>query len=254
MKIRYWAAGILLYGTFLVVTAPASLLPWIVNLYAPVELAATHTSGTLWHGMAHDFGVSRPDQTAQTLGYQALGDLAWKLDFSRLLNGQQGLLFELRGSNASGQAKAWISPSSIQLHDLQLSIPAETLTVIPRIAAWKPEGRLTLNSTSLTLSRKTLQGQAEIRWEQASLGISPVRPLGSWQAELTADGQSTQIRLDTLIGPLAFKGQGNWSRNNGLRFDGTASAQDKQDELKTLLALIGRPIPGQKATVEIGIK
>jgi general secretion pathway protein N len=248
LKIRYWAAGILLYGIFLVATAPASLLPWIVNRYAPVELSATHTSGTLWHGTAHQLGIRQAEQAGSTLG-----DLNWELDFSHLLSGQQGMILKLRGSNASGQAKVWISPSSIQLHDLQLSIPAETLAAVPRIAAWKPEGRLTLNSTSLDLSRETLQGQAEIRWEQASLGISPVRPLGAWEANLNAEGKITQIRLDTLNGPLALKGQGDWSRK-GLRFNGTASATDKQDELKTLLALIGRPIPGQMATVEIGIK
>lgn len=249
MNLRYWAGGILLYGIILLASAPASLLLWGINRYAPVELGATHTNGTLWRGTAHQFGLRQTKQAGTSLG-----DLSWELDFSRLLGGQLGLHLKLTGTNASGQALAWISPSSIQLHDVRLSIPAETLSNSPRIAAWKPEGRLTLRSANLTISRETLQGQAEIRWEQATLGISPVRPLGDWQADLNADGKTSQIRLDTLNGPLALKGQGDWSRHKGLRFNGTASALDKRNELKTLLALIGRPIPGQQASVEIGIK
>lgn len=249
MKIWRWAGGIFLYGAFLVATAPASLLLWGINRLASVELGATHASGTLWRGTAHQFGLRQTGQTGTNLG-----DLSWELDFSRLTSGQQGLLLNLSGANASGQALAWISPSSIQIRDVQLSIPAEALSTFPRFAAWNPQGRLTLHCTSLAISRETLQGKAEIRWEQAALGISPVRPLGAWHVRLNADGQTTQIHMDTLNGPLALKGQGDWSRSEGLRFNGTASALDKQNELKPLLTLIGHPLPGQQASVGIRIK
>ena len=56
--------------------------------------------------------------------------------------------------------------------------------------------------------------------------LSAVNPLGSYRINLTGAGERLDASLTTISGPLLLEGKGGFSRNQGLKFQATARAEE----------------------------
>jgi general secretion pathway protein N len=140
----------------------------------------------------------------------------------------------LRGANVSAGAIA--VPASLLVG---LGAPFNTLDLDGKVRlAWSPWrvfgtdafGRLTVSLADM------------------SSRVSLVKPLGTYEVVLQAQGASSTLALSTQKGPLMLDGHGTFSRA-AASFQGTASAApDQRDNLAGLLNLLGRPVsPGTVA-------
>ncbi|MFP4905356.1 type II secretion system protein GspL [Paraburkholderia sp. BR14261] len=91
-------------------------------------------------------------------------------------------------------------------------------------------------------------GRLTVSLADMSSRVSLVKPLGTYQVVLQAQGATSTLELSTQKGPLMLEGRGSFSRASA-SFQGTASAApDQRDNLAGLLNLLGRPVgPGTVA-------
>jgi general secretion pathway protein N len=111
----------------------------------------------------------------------------------------------------------------------------------------QPQGRIQVQVQHVSWSSsqpETFQGKVIITLENLSTQLSTLKPLGSYQLEIT--GSETNLNspphaeLKTLEGALLLTGQGSWV-NHRFQFDGEASArEDAQAALSNLLNVLGQ--------------
>lgn len=237
MKRLSWLAGILLYLTFLAATAPASTLLWLAGRIASPGITTSATTGTLWRGEARNISFTPPGGQIIRLEH-----LAWDIHPLGLALGHLPVEIEFGDTAARGRSSLHLTTSGLEIALLDATFPAAWLGRIqPRLETFRLEGSITLRSNNFSLHRDHYQGQGEILWQDAVLGLSPVKPVGSYQSEISGDGKKIQFRLQTRSGPLELAGSGAWSRQSGIHFSGTAKAREQASELNPVLALLGRP-------------
>ncbi|MDO8892636.1 MAG: type II secretion system protein N [Sulfurimicrobium sp.] len=239
MKLLSWLAGGLLYLAFLAATAPASTLFWLANRFAAAGITTSAASGTLWRGEARDVSFTPP-------GGKAIGleRLAWNIRPLGLAFGQLPVDIEFSGTEARGQGTLRLTPSGLDITQLDATLPAVWLAHIqPRLETFRLEGAITLRSKEFSLRQDHYQGQGEILWQQAAFGLSQVKPVGNYRGEIGGKGERIQLQLQTQNGPLELAGSGTWSKQSGIHFIGTAKARERESELTPLLRLLGRPDP-----------
>jgi len=238
MRFFYWAGGILLYLVFLAATAPVDALLWTLNSLGPGGVVAEGASGTLWMGEARRIVITPGGGQAVSIG-----PASWKIHPLRLLLGELSVGVRLDGS-VRGKADFSLGARGVAFRQLDVSLPAAWLATLlqPGIEMWQPGGTLTLRSRNLALQSGNYGGKGEIAWEQAALGISPVRPLGNYLAEISGAGKSIQFQIHTRSGPLEILGNGAWSQL-GLEFTGSARAREKEANLSSLLGMMGNRQP-----------
>jgi general secretion pathway protein N len=127
------------------------------------------------------------------------------------------------------------------VRDLEARADAAVATAIaPWTAAWRPEGNLAAASASLDYAQPELRGDLRIEWNGAATALSEVRPLGSYRAEIAAEGVAARVVVGTLSGPLRVTGQGRIAFPSQLAFSGEARAEGPQAQaLAPLLGLMG---------------
>jgi general secretion pathway protein N len=227
----------LLYLAFLAVLAPASTLFWLAHRFVSPAIAVGATSGSLWHGAAQQLTFTPPG--GQSI---RLHRLAWNIHPSRLLLGQLPVEIEFGSSESKGQGALRLTPSGLDIAQLDASFPAAWLGHIQsKLDLLRPEGTITLRSETFSLRRNHYLGEAEILWQQAATGMSQVKPLGSYWGEIRGKGETLQLQLQTRNGPLELAGDGTWSQRSGIRFNGTAKARERENELAPALKLLGQP-------------
>lgn len=239
MKPLFWLAGGLLYLGFLAATAPASVLFWLTSRFAFPGITTSATTGTLWHGEAQNLSFSQS-------GFERidLDRLTWRIHPLGLALGQLPVEIEFGSAEAKGQGRLRLTPSRLQITQLDVTLPAAWLGRIqPKLAIFQLDGSMTLRSNEFSLRQSDYQGQGEIIWHQAAFGMSPVKPVGNYRGEISGMGENIQFRLQTQHGPLELAGSGTWSRRSGLHFSGTAKARERESELAPVLRLLGKPDP-----------
>lgn len=120
------------------------------------------------------------------------------------------------------------------------------------LAVWQPGGRLVFETSHLAINRTAqADGQATLRWLDAASGR--VRPqLGSYRAELEGVENGLKFKLSTESGPLSLQGLGNWDRQCGVVFNGTARASAaSRSDFEGLLSLIGPAQPNGDRAIHI---
>lgn len=238
MKLTYWAGMFLLYGVFLLGSAPSSLLFWAAGKYAgPYEVATESSSGTLWHGEARNIVLS-------TKGRQALkiDQASWSLHPLQLLSGKLSADIVVAGSSMRGHGNIALGKQSLGLRQVDFAIPAVLLSsVVPQLAMWPLEGVLSIRADEFSLQPDHYQGKGEVAWEQAGISLSKLKPLGSYRAAFSGTGNTVRFQLETRTGPLELVGEGSWSQPDRLAFSGSAKALERETELRDLLGLIGKP-------------
>lgn len=237
--LRAKLAGILLYLAFLAATAPASTLFWLAGRLGSPAIAAGATTGTLWRGEAREISFTPP-------GGQAirLERLAWDIRPLGLALGRLPVEIEFGDAEARGRGTLHLTPSGLDLAQLDATLPAAWLARIqPRLETFRLGGTLTLRGKDLSLRRNHYRGQGEILWHDATIGLSPVKPVGNYRSEISGEEETLQFRLHTQNGPLVLAGSGSWSTSGGIHFSGTAKARERENELAPVLRLLGKSDP-----------
>lgn len=241
MRLFYWAGGVLLYLVFLAATVPVDALLWAFH----GKVMAEGASGTLWRGEARRIVIAPGGKQAVSVG-----PAFWQIHPLRLLLGELSVGIRLDG-DVRGKAEFSLGARGMAMRELDVSLPVTWLaTLQPDIEMWQPGGTLILRGHDLTLQSGNYSGKGEIAWEQAVLGISPVRPLGDYLAEISGAGRSIRFQVHTRSGPLELLGSGTWSPQ-GLDFAGSARAREKEAELGSLLALAGKLQPDGSSAIAI---
>ncbi len=235
MKPLSWLAGILLYLAFLATTAPASTLLWFADRLTSSTITASATSGTLWRGEAQN--VSFTPSGSQAIH---LDRLVWGIRPLELAFGQLPVEIYFDDTAARGQFTLLLTLSELGIARLDATLPAAWLARIqPKLKTLHLGGTLTLRSTEFSLRRNHYQGQGEILWHDAAFGLSPIGPVGSYRGEISGRGENVQFHLQTQTGPLELAGSGEWSKSDGIHFNGTAKARERESELAPVLRLLG---------------
>lgn len=239
MKPLSWLAGGLLYLAFLAATAPASTLFWLTNHLVSPGITTSATTGTLWHGEAQNVSFTPPGGQAISLDR-----LSWNIRPLGLLLGRLPAEVEFSGAGAKGRGTLRLTPSGLDITQLDTTLPAAWLGRIqPILDTFRLEGTVTLRSNEFSLRQNHYQGQGEILWHQAAFGLSPVKPVGNYLGTISGEEENIQLQLQTQNGPLELAGNGTWSKQSGIHFSGTAKAREREDELAPVLRLLGKSDP-----------
>ena len=227
------ALGVAAYLAFLLATLPASIAARALAASAH-GLAIHDASGTIWNGAARAT-VATPG------GRVAFDRVAWRLLPARLLSGRIAFDVTATAPGLEERLEAARSPTRWEARALQArGEAAAAIAALPWIAAWRPEGRIVATAPELSSDGADLRGSARIEWHGAAVGLSEVRPLGSYRADVTAEGAGARIAVTTLDGALRLAGQGTLVLPARLEFSGEARAAGPQAEaLAPLLDLLG---------------
>lgn len=233
---RYIWLGALLYLLFLIVTAPASLLVWLLPKPAGVEIVLQQPRGTLWRGE-----VQRVALKPASGSVAELGRLTWTMRWLPLLRGEMAADIELAGGPASARGLVAAGPGKLRLQGFDARFPAALLPpFFPALHLVQPGGEVRFHSEAFTLSHSAGSGQAQLSWLGAESGLARRHTLGDYRLTANAGESGGALQLRTLSGALQLQGDGHWDKSGVLGFKGTARAlPEKQAELQGLLKLFG---------------
>ncbi|MBB5017885.1 hypothetical protein HNQ59_001155 [Chitinivorax tropicus] len=220
----------LLYLLFLVSTAPASLLPMVLDKVLPGRIGLIGLSGSIWQGHAQQL----------TLDGQVLADkLDWSLSAWRLLTGRLGI--DLQATQ--GKAKVVADTDSILLKETQLSLPLPLLgQVVKPIGLYQLTGQGALNTQQFEWDRGVASGELVIEWRQAASGMVSLPTLGDYRLEAKAGPRGFSGKVSTLSGALNVSGDGTWSQKEGLSVHLQLRPDPAQAAvLRPLLSVAGQP-------------
>ncbi len=226
--------GIAAYGVFLVANMPASFLLARAQDAQPGKVEVREVGGTAWHGNA-SVTFNSPG------GPIAIERLEWHWLPSRLAGGRFAFDITARASGIDARCEGARTLSAWEVRDLEVKGDAKALgIVVPWIAPWRPEGPVSITSQHLTTDGVEVRGEARVEWKAASVALSELKPLGSYRADIVAEGHAGQLKVTTLEGPLQISGTGTLTPPTRLAFSGEARATgDQAKALEPLLNLLG---------------
>ena len=226
--------GIAAYLVCLGATVPAAFLLARAQDAQPGKFEVREASGTAWHGVAK-VAFNSPG------GPIAIDRLEWRWLPSRLVMGRFAFDVTGEGAGMAVRYEGGRTFSAWEVRDLQVRGDAAAMTtLVPWIAPWRPEGQVTIASPSLTTDGAELRGEARVEWKGAAVALSEVRPLGSYRADIRAEGHAGKVAISTLEGALRVSGQGTLTPPTRFAFSGEARAADAQAKaLEPLLNLMG---------------
>ena len=236
-SLRYLLATICLYFLFLLVTAPAWIIPWALPKLTNVPIVIQDSRGSLWRGEFS--GVSVPLPTGPTL---QLDRVQWQLKPLNLIRAELAAQVEVSGTMVQAQgsvAKGVLG--GIKLRDFSATAPASVLSIaMPALDIWKPGGTINLKTADFSYAGINSTGKAGAVWQNASLALSAVKPLGEYNFAVDAKDGALDYQLNTVSGALQLEGKGRWAEKNPPSFLGSARAQaNYAAQLADLLRLFG---------------
>ncbi len=252
-RIATAAFGVAAAAAAAVMFAPASFADLAVKRLSEGRLRLADTTGTVWHGAGRLVLADAQDasERATLAGVAIPGAIRWQLSPQALLVG----LFDARIEHESMRRPVLLSgrPGELRVSPATVALPPVQLDRLG--SPWntiRPTGALSLSWDNVLLRAGRFEGRALIELQQVASALTPVRPLGAYQIEVTGSGGDTQVRMNTLNGPLRLQGSGTWNARTGLQFTAEAHA-DKSEELRLqpLLGLLGRR-EGERTIIRIG--
>lgn len=226
--------GGLLYLVFLVAAIPAGVIARQVEKLTAKSVLLSNEQGTLWHGTA-DISIAAANRAAP----RRLGSVSWRFRPADLLVGKLGFMLEFADRDALAEGVLRLGVGGVQCKDVKAEIPADWLArQHGALAAWQPGGKLVLETADFSFASGEIVGRAALRWLNASSALA-AQPLGSYRANLEGKAQGVAIALATEQGALDLSGTGNWSRQEGLAFDGIARTRAGAAGLDPLLRVLG---------------
>ncbi|MGE0311177.1 MAG: type II secretion system protein N [Lautropia sp.] len=246
-----------------VLTAPATLADWALAKATHGIVRLADASGSIWNGSGRLVLVdlvterARDERAASERGPAALagvvipGTVRWQVSPWPLLLGR----LQARASHESmgtpvpigGTLRRLdIGAGSLQLPSIdfgRLGSPWSTV---------KPTGSLAANWQPLVIENNQFKGKATLELRDIASSLTPVRPLGAYRIHVDASGATTQVRIETLQGPLRLSGGGAFTPRTGLRATVAAEAEPAERlRLQSLLGLLGRR-DGTRTIIKIG--
>ncbi|NOT65096.1 MAG: type II secretion system protein N [Methylotenera sp.] len=225
--------GVLVFALALLWMAPATLLANAIANKTQQHVLLTQAEGSAWAGNANL--VLAGDNVESRVN---IGNIRWQVYPMQLL---QGRLYLALYQNAGEPAWLSIDADKTHIEHLNITMPASVISLfVPTLNVAQLGGQFNIATENFTISQQVLQGKASVNWRDASSPLSAVSPLGSYQTLLDGNGGALNISLSTMSGALQLEGNGSWSAQTGLQFNGTASAEaSKQKELAPLLHVLG---------------
>lgn len=230
------------------VSAPAAYVDLALREASGGRVRVADAAGTVWHGEGRLVLMEGADGIS---GFAIPGALQWDVRALPLLAGLVDASIALPGMarpvRINGGVGEWrIEPGSIDLPVTQLSRLGSPWNTI------QPAAALVVKWESLTFRSSGLDGRLFLELRDVVSAMTPVRPLGSYRADVTATGRQAEVRLSTLSGALQLQGQGSWERQRGLRLQAQAWGEgEDRARLQALLGLIGRR-EGERTIIRIG--
>lgn len=219
---------------------PASWMGVLLEAQTAGRLTLGEAQGTLWGGSASVGAAPGPRDPVTPL---LPGRFSWRLS-PLLLLGQVRLQLENPAAltqpvSITGRWSQW------QISAAELMLPAERLAGLGApLNTLGPSGRMRLSWGLLQVVRQgqkvDLQGTLRLDIEDIGSRLSSIKPLGGYRLTMDWRGQSAQLALKTIKGPLLLNG-GGALENGRLHFSGTAeAAPGQQEKLANLLNLLGQ--------------
>jgi len=248
-----WAGTVLGLLCGLLWWAPARWLTAPISHLSAERVQWQHIRGTVWSGSAQLALSGGP-------GSQSSVALPGRIEWSLRPRWDAGLEVYLHLPCCTPQAlQLRVLPSwsglQVQVQDGQSTWPASVLTGLG--TPWntlQAQGQLRLHTQNLQLAwaqeRLQISGQASLGLINVSSSLSTLRPMGSYQLQLTG-GSPPRLQLDTLNGRLQLQGRGEWIGGRW-HFEGEASAATEHEAaLSNLLNVLGQR-QGSKALLKMG--
>lgn len=224
--------GIVAYALFMLALVPARFV--FARVALPPGLALHDVDGTVWSGSA----AASWSSGGTTL---VLDTVRWHWRPLALMSARMAYDVEAHGKGIDARARVARGIASSSVEDLEMHADAASVApTVPLASAWQPAGRVDVTSPSLAWNGRDLAGRAEVRWSDAALAISPVRPLGTYVLKLDAAGGPARLTLATTQGALRLSGDGTLEGLQRLAFTGEARADGPQAQALTpILDLFG---------------
>ena len=203
----------------LIITAPATLLSSLVSNVSKGQFVLANANGTIWKGSA------TPAIRQHSGSLAALEKLNWNIELLPIFSGK--LVIQMRWNNVDQMKPtvATISYGLIELRDVLLPLQASLVgELAPLLKPLQLSGQVQINSPHFTISRQGVNGNAIAEWTNAGSVLSPIKPLGQYQINISGAGTRLDIKLITTSGILLLDGTGSFASDTGLRFQGTARA------------------------------
>jgi general secretion pathway protein N len=234
---------------------PASWMASLVEKQTQGRISLGDTQGSFWHGSAFVAGAPNGNAPVTPL---FPGRFTW--DVSPLIVfGQVRVTLENPESlgkpvKIQGGLSQWeISESSLILPSERLEGLGSPLNTIG------PSGHIRLSWNNLQLTTQNglpdLIGSMRMDLGDMASRMSPIKPLGSYQLTFDWRGQSADMVLATVTGPLLLSGNGKL-QSGRFNFSGNAIAETgHEDELANLLNLLGqRRMVGGKVVTALELR
>ena len=233
----------------MVLTAPASFLAARATRESDGRLHFSDTQGSLWSGSARAH-VDAPG------GAYTFDRVAWRLLPGKLAEGRIAFDVAVDSGEARGNVLLLRGWSEGEARGGAARIRARLLPVFfPIVAAWRPEGKVSINADGVRWNDREMHGAATVEWLDADVALSDVKPLGAYRLALRGTGDKARIALSTLSGPLEIKGAGEWKLPRGVVFSGEARAQGSSAAaIEPLLNLFGPKRPDGARSIEVRIR
>lgn len=228
------ALGACAYAAFLLAGLPASVVAPRLQAATEGRIALERATGSLWNGTAA-LRLTLPSGTFFA------DQVRWRFLPSRLLAGKAAADVEVKAGKFSATAELARTPGAWEATGLRGSGDASVLALLAPVAGtWQPAGPVEIEAERLRLEGQALSGRASAQWAEAAVALSPLRPLGTWRAQLEGDGGPARVQLATVKGPLRLAGTGTLGADGRLAFAGEARAEaGREADLAPLLALFG---------------
>lgn len=228
----YILLALLVYGLFLLVTAPARFVVPYVERDLPPSLRVVDVRGTVWSGHLRLL-------VRAATGFRTLSRVGFDFSILPLVQGRLAYVLHFSGP-LRGRTRAALGTQTAELSDVNVAADVTTLSAfVPAAQDFGPSGTLEVKSPRLLWGPKPA-GQGELVWENAALVSAPVNPLGSYEAQFVLHGMSLHYRLQTLRGRLTVRGRGQiFVQTGSLSFAGDVRGHGLR--LSGLLQNIGTP-------------
>ncbi len=230
MRFSALLLAVCVYAVQLAATAPATLADAALDQASGGRVRLAEATGTLWSGAGKLQILDARRRTG------SVKTLAWRLLPASLFHGRADVEF----ATDEDLFTVAVFPSHIEANDVRLTLPVAALgLIVPNIAPLEPTGELLLHAAHLSMSPGALRGSATLLWRSAGSALSPVSPLGDYEIDAQADGDSGKAVLKTVSGPLRLEGRGSWTPGRAPSLLVTARVEPRyREQMQPFLRLV----------------
>ncbi len=237
---------VVLYAAAFAACAPATIVDAMLDQWSAGRVRLASADGLAWRGHGR---LELHDGPSRVLVRK---DISWSFPMASLLEGRPATLIRIEGGPP---VLVRFTRDSLVIADAELDLPPSSVALaLPQLAAARMSGALTAAIGRLECSRMQCRGEASIKWLHAGADVSPIAPLGDYEARASFDGRAGQATVGTLEGALAVAGAAAWQPDAPATFRGTMKvAPAYRVQAEPLLRGIGRERTDGSFSVELSL-